>query len=366
MKITDVKVHDLHCKLKEEDHLGISKGWITERSALIIQIDTDEGITGFGEGGNPNYIEKIKSRILGMDPFDMNKIWNNEFVGSLRNHQSESFGVEMALWDIMGKKMKMPLYKLLGGKLRDKIKVYASSLYYKRTESLPEVMAKEAVKILDQGFDSIKIKIGYTPERDIKCVKAVRRAVGSDVELTVDAQEAYTSHIAIRLGRKLEKLDVYWFEEPVPSYDLEGYIEVRNALDIAVAGGESLTTFREFARFISNRAFDIVQPDMIAGGISGCRKISTLAEAFNVTLIPHCWATEITVAAWLHLLSSIPSYPKKEYPMPPRLEYDVSTNPIRDALLINPLCRKGSYIYVPEKPGLGVEIDERTLKKYSN
>jgi len=366
VKITDVTVYELRFKLKKEDHLGISQGWIREREATITQVFTDEGIVGFGEGGSRCLIEKeIKPRIVGTDPFDLNELWVGEPGREPRLHPSAYFGVDMALWDIMGKKMNIPIHKLLGGCLKEKVKVYASSLYFKRTGDLPETMAKEAVDLIDQGFDSVKIKIGYSPERDIQCVRAVRNAVGDNVELTVDSQEAYNSHTAIKLGRQLERYNVFWFEEPVPQHDLEGYIEVRNALDMAIAGGESLITLEEFSTFISRRAVDIVQPDMVAGGISGCRKIAALAETFNVTYVPHCWATQITIAAWLHLLSSLPPYPARVNPTPPLLEYDISTNPIRDEILAVPLRLKKSYIEVPSKPGLGVEVDEKTLKKYS-
>ena len=366
MKIKDVTVHDLRYKLKEEEYLGISQGWIRERRATIVQVITDEGIVGWGEGGEAAQIEgQIKPHVIGMDPFDLTKMWVGDIQKQASLHPSAYFGVEMALWDIMGKKMSIPVSKLLGGKLRKRIKVYASSLYFKQVGDLPEVFAKEAIGYLDQGFDAIKIKIGHNPDRDLRCVKAVRDAVGENVELMVDAQKAYNSHTALRLGRKLEKYDVYWFEEPVPSYDLEGYVEVRNALDMAVAGGESLVDLHEFSRFIAGRAFDIVQPDMWAGGIGGCRKIAALAEAFDVAYVPHCWATQITTAAWLHLLSAIPPYPGKVNPPPALLEYDLSLNPIRDEILATPLCLEESYIDVPSKAGLGVEIDETTLRKYA-
>ncbi len=366
MKITKVTLHELQFKLKEEDHLGISQGWIREREATIIQVLTDDGIVGIGEGGNRMVIKRdVVPRIMGMDPSDMGKFWIGEPEKFSRMQPSTYFGVEMALWDLIARKVNVPLYRVLGGQLREKIKVYASSLYFKRKGNLSETMAKEALKCVDQGFDSIKIKIGHSPERDIQCVKTVRDAVGEEIQLTVDAQKAYDSHTAIKLGRELEKHDVYWFEEPVPQYDLKGYLEVRDALDMAVAGGESLTALQEFAEFLSTRAVDIVQPDMCAGGISGCRKIATLAEAFNVMYVPHCWATQITVAAWLHLLSSLPSYPPRVNPAPPLLEYDISTNPIRDEILMAPLPMEASYIKVPDKPGLGVELDEKALKKYS-
>lgn len=366
MKIEDVLVYDLRFRLKEEEHLGISQGWICERRATIVQVITDEGIVGWGEGGNPaEIIERISPSIVGADPFDVKKMWIGDPEKEAGLRPSAYFGVEMALWDIMGKKIGVPVSKLLGGQLRERIKVYASSLYFKRVRDLPETFAEEATRYLDQGFDAIKIKIGYSPERDLRCVRAVRDAVGEEAELMVDAQKAYNSHTAVRLGRKLEKHDVYWFEEPVPPYDLEGYVEVRNALDMAVAGGESLVDLHEFSRFIAGKAFDIVQPDMWAGGIGGCREIATLAEAFNVAYVPHCWATQITVAAWLHLLSSIPPYPRKVNPELPLLEYDVSLNPIRDEILTTPIRLQKSCIEVPNKPGLGVEINEKTLGKYA-
>lgn len=366
MEIEDVMVHELCFKLKEEEYLGISQGWIRDRRAAIVQVVTDEGIVGWGEGGNRAQIEEqIKPRIVGADPFDVSKMWMGDPERQARLHPSTYFGVEMALWDIIGKEVKVPVSKLLGGQLRKRIKVYASSLYFKRVGDLPQALAREAVGYLDQGFDAMKIKIGFSPDRDLKCVKSVRDAVGEDVELMVDAQKAYNSHMAVRLGRRLEKYNVCWFEEPVPAYDLEGYAEVRNALDVAISGGESLAELHEFSRFIAGKAFDIVQPDMWAGGIGGCRKIATLAEAFNVAYVPHCWATQITIAAWLHLLSSIPLYPERVNPPPALLEYDISPNPIRDEILTTPLRLEESYIDVPDRPGLGVEINENTLRKYA-
>ena len=368
MKITDVQVYELEAALSEEDSFGSSQGWRNSRQATVVKVLTDEGLVGWGEGGSKSQIERgVKPKIVGRGPFGALAALRGGSAQEQASYMAPSSicGLDIALWDLMGKEVDLPIYKLLGGPFRKRVRVYATGLFFKKAENLPEVLAEEARGYVERGFTAVKMKVGYRPDRDVKCVSSVREAIGDDVQLMVDANQAYTSHTAKALGARLEECDVYWFEEPVPSHDLEGYIEVKNALGMAVAGGETLRRLSEFGRLLSMRAVDIVQPDMDAGGLSGCRRIAALAEAFNTTLVPHSWGTQIKLAACLHLTASLPPQPPAADPPPPLLEYDRTPNPLREEILIRPLEQKDGFMEVSEGPGLGVEVDERTIQRYS-
>ena len=383
MKIADVKSHVLQYPLEKE--LGYSQMYFDRRTAHIVEVVTDEGIHGYGEafgGGqvalaNKAIVERvIRPLIIGEDPLDREKIWHKVY-NALRDHGQKGMpiqslsGVDIALWDIVGRYLKLPLYKLLGGALRQSIPVYGYGMMLQRIPELEKSFAEESIQIVDAGYKATKMKIGLGARRDIQLVKAVREAIGPDILLMVDANHAYTAREAIPLGRELEHLDVFWFEEPVAPEDHQGYRDVCTALDLPVAGGEAEFTRWGFRDLIANRCVDVLQPETCGlGGITEYCKVLALAHAYFIPVVNHVWGSAVAVATNLHLLAAMPDLPGAAEPVQPMLEYDTTPNRFREELLIKPLDvpgqvkRNGGWVSLPPGPGLGIEIDYNFMKKF--
>ena len=377
MTITDVKTYILLHQLREEEVFGYSQGWYTSRSAMIVEVNTNEGTTGVGEAFGPpeitsTIIEHVyKPYLIGKDPMDREVIWE-ELYNRLRDHGQKGLsieaisGIDIALWDIMGQNLNVPVYKLLGGAYRDKVKVYATGFYRKKTHHQTEDLVKEAVKYIKNGFEAFKVKIGFDLKEDVANVKAIRKAVGNDILIMIDANHAYDASTAINVGRRMEPYEIYWFEEPVPPEDIEGYIQVKRALNIPIAGGEAEFTKFGFRHLISNRAVDIVQPDCcVTGGLTEAKKIATLAHAWNIQCIPHVWGSAIAMAAALQLIVALPTCPLSLNPREPIFELDQSPNIFRENLVTEPVQVKDGYIEIPRKAGLGMTLNRDFLKKYT-
>lgn len=376
MKITDVISHQLSVAVDEP--FTSSRGWYYKsKGALVVEIQTDEGITGWGDCYGPAAVCKaivdslLKPSIIGKDPFDIEVIWEALYnkvkdYGLTGMTISGISGVDIALWDIIGKACKQPIHKLIGGAFRTKVQAYATGLYFKNMERLNEEAVEEARGYVEQGFRAIKMKIGLgSLKKDIDRVADVRDAIGPEVLLMVDANHCFNVPQAINIGRELENLDVYWFEEPISPEDLDGYVEVSRALDMAIAGGENEFTKFRFREILQRRAMDIIQPDVCAaGGITECKKIAALAQAHAVQCVPHAWGTAIGLAATLHFLASLPDCPPCLVPIPPMLEYEQTFNPFRDQLSKEPISHSKGWVDVPTEPGLGIEIDRSILERY--
>jgi D-galactarolactone cycloisomerase len=275
-------------------------------------------------------------------------------------------GIDIALWDIVGRSVGKPVHKLIGGAYRSEVVPYATGLYFIDMNRLVEEAVEEAVEYAGQGFRAVKMKIGLGDLKlDAARVAAVRKAIGPGIRLAVDANHCFSVPNAIRLGRMLEEHDILWFEEPISPEDHDGYVEVTRALDMAVAGGENDFTRWGFRDIIARKAMDIVQPDLCAaGGFSECRKIATLASAFGVECVPHAWGSAIGLAATVQFLAALPDQPPALRPMPPMLEFEQTPNPLRDHLATVPIEQKNGIVKVPDGPGLGIEIDRKVLQQY--
>ena len=376
MKITDIITHQLSVNVDEP--FTSSRGWFYKtKGALVVEVRTDEGITGWGDCYGPAAVCKaivdtlLKPSVIGRDPFDVEVIWEALYnkvkdYGLTGMTISGISGVDIALWDIIGKACRQPVHKLIGGAFRPKVEAYATGLYFKNMDRLNEEAAEEARGYVEQGFRAVKMKIGLgSIKKDLDRVAAVRDAIGPEVKLMVDANHCFNVPQAINIGRELEKLDVHWFEEPVSPEDLDGYVEVSRRLDMAVAGGENEFTKFGFREILAKRAMDIIQPDVCAaGGITECKKIAALAQAHSVQCIPHAWGTAIGLAATIHFLASLPECPPCLVPMPPMLEYEQTFNPFRDELSQTKLTHTKGFVDVPTGPGLGIEIDRKVLDRY--
>jgi L-alanine-DL-glutamate epimerase-like enolase superfamily enzyme len=387
MKITDVKATMVSWPC-EPLMSGIE--YTDARNLLLVEIITDEGITGVGESasfGGPlistkTIVEKeLKPYLIGEDPLNIERLWEKMFRRSFFHGRrgiilSAMSGIDVALWDIMGKKANLSLYKLLGG-YRDKVRAYASIGYYQVSKDLDK-LASEALACVKRGFTAVKIKIGRNTfgavgasepsvfdrsdlcvgDEDVERVAAVRKAIGNDVDLLVDANCAWKPYTAIKMARRLEEYNIYWLEEPVVPDDIDGSAIVAAAIDTPIAGYETEYTRYGYRELVSRRAVDIVQPDVIwVGGITEARKIAALASCYNMQCVPESFASAVAIFANLHFIASIPNGEL--------LELDQTPNPLREELVTKPLkIDDKGYVRLPEGPGLGLELNRETVEKY--
>jgi len=376
MKINKVETFVVSQDLENGEKFAFSQAWYNKRTIMLIKITTDDGIEGWGEAFGPAFINKtiiddyMADMILGQDPMDTEVIWE-QLYNKFRDHCQKGNAIEaisavdIALWDIKGKAYQLPVYKMLGGTSREKIKPYATGMYRNKIPTIVSELVREAEGYIEQGFEAIKIKIGFGVEDDISTVRQIRKALGDDVQLMVDANHAYNARTAIKLSRSIEEYDIAWFEEPVPPEDIDGYVEVKAKTNIPVSGGEA-----EFCRFgfnnlLKNRAVDIVQPDCcVTGGISEFKKIAVLASVNNIQCYPHVWGSAIALATGIHCAFSLQDFPHKLVPEDMMLEYDRTTNIFREELSKDPVTITDGFILPPEKPGLGLDVDEDLIKRY--
>lgn len=376
MRITNIEGFNLKSPL--ERAFGWSNGWLDARVVDVVKIETDEGITGWGEGyvgaGGGFVKQHFEDALIGADPLNRNALWQRMLARVYNGNNAGGFAgsamsaVDIALWDIAGKAAGQSVSDLLGGRIRDKVAVYATGLYYTRGE-FPTRLLEEAAGYVEMGFKGMKTKVGGLPiQEDVWRVEALRRAIGDDIRLMVDANQAYNAASAIRIAQRLEAQDITWFEEPVNAKDIEGYLQVKAAIPMPVAGGENLRTRHEFSAFLTRRAYDIAQPDVVnAGGITEMRNIAMTANAMGIQVNPHVWGSPIMIAASLHIASTIPPCPTAHDPRPyeqePVMEFDRTPSGIREGLTPAPFEQRDGFVSVPTAPGLGVEIDEGALRR---
>ncbi len=378
MKIASIETFQLSAPL--ERPFGWSQGWIGHRSVGLVKVTTDDGIVGWGEGcggAAAAVVEnELRPMLIGEDPTNRIGLWQKMF--SMQYNANVAVGmagsaisaVDTALWDITGKAFNQPVYQLLGGRVWDRVAVYATGLYYTEDE-FPTRLLDEARGYVEAGFKGMKTKVGGLPmDEDVRRVTALREAIGPDIKLMVDANQGYNATSAIRIGNRLADLDILWFEEPVNAQDIEGYLQVKSALPMAIAGGENLRTRYEFSQFLSRRAYDIAQPDVInVGGITEMRNVAMTANTNGIQVNPHVWGSPVMIAASLHVASTIPPCPPSGNPEPyvqePVMEFDRTPSLIREGLMAQPFDQEDGFLKVPDGPGLGIEIDEEVMRRLS-
>ena len=387
MKITRITSHVLQYDMPKR--LGYSQQYYDKRTAHLVEVETDEGITGWGECFGPGNIARankaiveqvIQPMVLGRDPMDRDVIWHHVY-NMMRDHGQKGMpmqalsGVDIALWDIAGQVAGQPLHKLIGGAHRDSVAVYGYGMMLRPDVPVPDMCAlfrDEAGAIRDAGFAATKMKVGLGPEHDIRLCEAVREGVGDGYRFMVDANHCYTTSDAFRVGYALEELDAYWFEEPVAPEDHAGYRELRAGLKINISGGEAEFGRWGWRQILENRGLDIAQPEVCAlGGISEYLRVLALCHAHFTPVINHVWGSAIAVTTNLHLLAAMPPLPGGLHPWEPMLEFDTTDNKFRDDLLTEPLNiqkqvkNNGGRVRIPDKPGLGVAPDRAFLKHYA-
>jgi D-galactarolactone cycloisomerase len=314
----------------------------------------------------------LKALVVGQDPLEPEVLWHRMYHHTRDYGQKGAVvgaisGIDIALWDIAGKVRKEPVAKLLGGMFRTRVEAYATGFY--RLKGLAEAtrLADEFAMHSSNGFRALKIKLGFGIDDDLAVMRAIKEVAGKQ-EVMIDVNHAYSVADAIRLGRALEDMGwrLRWYEEPVVQEDLDGYAEVRRALSTPIAGGENEYTLFGFRSLLACRGLDIAQPDIcIAGGFTGCRHIVALAHAHGVQVNPHVWASAVGQAASLQLIAAIPVANHALFPSDILLEFDTSSHPFRNELTSDPLRQKAGWVEIPQKPGLGIEVNRNILEKYA-
>jgi L-rhamnonate dehydratase len=369
MKITNVRAICL--KLPE-----ISNAADGTQDDLIIEVETDEGITGYGEVDTAPTVGKaivetymshgtcygLKEVVVGHDPFDYEQIWNEMWTKTYYYGRSGPVmhvmsGIDMAIWDIMGKAMGKPVHKLLGGSYSNKIRAYASALMPENRESVKRMVDN----YISQGFTAIKFgwgPLGYDVHFDIDLIKTARHAAGDKAEIMIDIGKRYRLKSALYVAKALEQLNIYWLEEPLPAEDYKGYKILTESTTMRIATGEEESGRMAFARLIRETHVDVIQPDVSrCGGLTEAKKIATMAADSNILCVPHAFKTGVLVAASIHLIASIQHAPF--------LEFSVTESAIRKGLLVKPFVQKDGFVDVPQEPGLGIELNRETIKKYA-
>ena len=385
MKITKITSHVLGYDLPET--LGYSQQYYKKRTSHIVEVETDEGVTGWGECfgpgniafANKGIVEKvIQPIVLGMQALDRDVIWHRVY-NLMRDHGQKGMplqalsGVDIALWDIAGKAANLPLYKMIGGAHRDKVEVYGYGMML-RPENINSLISRfkeESAEIKEMGFKALKMKVGVGPKDDIKLIEAVRGGIGDNFRFMVDANHGYTTHDALYVGRAMEEFSPYWFEEPVAPEDLDGYRELRALLKVNISGGEAEFNRWGWRKLLESRGLDIAQPEVCAlGGISEYLRVLALCHSHFTPVVNHVWGSAIAVAVNLHLLAAMPPLPGGLFPWEPMLEFDTTHNRFIDDLLTVPLDIKkqvktnNGTVSLPSGPGLGVTPKRDFLDKF--
>jgi galactonate dehydratase len=365
MKITAVKPFTVHP--------GWRKNWI------FVKVETDEGLAGWGEAYSQYdrdrpvvaLVEEIGRYLVGRDPFQIKhttQIAYEDFAirrGSLELYSAIS-GVEQALWDIVGRATGQPVYNLLGGPCRERIRVYANGWSYKMSD--PDDYARAAASVVEQGFTALKLDPLPRPWRTfipkeherhaVKVIEAIRKAVGPEVDILLDIHRRLAPVHAISLARRLEEFEPYWFEEPCQAENLEAIAEVRANTRIPVVTGENIFAKWGFRPVLERRAADIINPDVAnCGGILELKEIAAMAEPYLVAVSPHNYNSMVLgLAATVHASAGMPNFIITEYFLP---FVEMGRKVCR-----NPLEPENGYIALPTAPGLGIEIDEAALARH--
>jgi len=347
----------------------------------IVRVSTDAGITGYSDMETAASVAKaaveaprwsepgveafdgLASLIVGENPLEVERLWYKMYRGSIyygrRGVAIQAISaIDIALWDIMGKFYQQPIHILLGGKWRDKVRAYASTLF----RPTPEAMREATKKYLDQGFTAIKFGwgvFGKDPNTDVRLVEAARQQMGSRNDLLVDTGWFIerTPKQAIQVVRSIEAFRPFFVEEILHPEDYDGYRQVAESVETLIACGEQEATEWGFRQLIEQGKVDILQPDLTrCGGFTIARKIVHMAELANVLVIPHSWSSDLLTAASLHLNA----FQRRAV----FVEFNTSQGPLSRAMVKTPLQMTDGYVPVPCGPGLGLEVNEETLEKY--
>lgn len=372
--IRDLRLIALDYALPEVKAYGMARALTSRRQAGLIEVETDDGVVGIGEAWGPPkvtaaYLELLRGYYLGRELYDHELIWH-DVVGrhyhlGIQNQLVTCMGgLNVAIWDALGKTLDVPLCKLLGGKARDRIPVYASGGYLTRDPD--NQLAAQLERVAGGNYPGFKIKIGLSPRSDVERIGLAREIIGPEPLLLVDVNGNYTVDMTLESMRRTERYDVHYYEEPLAPQDYEGYRRLGQRASVAVAAGEAHYTAFDFKRLIETGGVDVLQPDItLCGGLDQARQIWQLGAQAGLRLSPHVWGSAVGLAAAVHFMAALPAYPHTDnLPFPALMEYDVGWNALRDELLTTPLQAVDGHVRVPEGPGLGIELDSGALARF--
>ncbi|MHA1570449.1 MAG: mandelate racemase/muconate lactonizing enzyme family protein [Alphaproteobacteria bacterium] len=367
MKITDVKAHYL--RLPE-----IKARTDSSQDALLVQIETDEGTTGWGEVDGCPWVVKaiieapmshtlvtgLRSLLIGEDPLDTSRLWQKMYQSTLYYGREGAViqamaGIDLALWDIKGKALGQPVWKLLGGKFRDKLRVYASNMF----QFPAQATADRVSQAKDAGFSAAKFgwePFGQDLKTDCAYLEAMRKAAGDDFDLMLDVGLIWDATTTIQRARHFEPFDLFWIEEPLHPDDIAGYGRVSRSIVQRLAAGEEECTLRGFQRLIDDGGIQLAQIDLTRCGLTQAMRIADYAHSRGIMVANHNFTTDINTAASLHFLAAIPNALVLEYCVEPS---EISRNLARD-----PIKMHDGYMHVPDAPGLGFEPNMETIEKF--
>ncbi|QCX37613.1 mandelate racemase/muconate lactonizing enzyme family protein [Aureibaculum algae] len=374
--MTIEKIETFILKDKLSKSFFFSQWEYSERCICVVKITTSNGEFGWGEGYGPaNVLEEgikfLEPFVIGQNPLENEVIWHNMYRKTLDFARrgilvASMSAIDIAIWDLKGKILGLPVSTLLGGAHRKKIRPYATGLYFTDHKNPAKDFTEEATRYVKQGFKAIKMKVGLGIKADYENVKKIREIIGDDIQLMVDSNHAYTLREAIALCKKIEPFDISWFEEPISPEYYKQYSELRTKTSIPISGGECEYLRFGFHQLLRNNSVDIIQPDICAsGGLTEAKRIAALASSYGVDLIPHTWGTAIGIHVALHFISNLENIPGRMYQPDFLIEYDQTENGLRERLTHPKIEMVDGMMEVPDRPGLGIEVDEDVLREYS-
>jgi D-galactarolactone cycloisomerase len=372
-RIARITLHPVLHVMGDAGAYGMARGLVSARGATIVEIETNTGVSGFGEAWGPPgfcaaYLDFVMADWRGARLVDHGALFHrvlarNYHFGVQNGLMALLSGLDMAVHDALGKEHGLPVHALIGGRARDGVPVYGSGGYFTADPALG--LASQLPRFRD--FAACKIKIGRGVADDVARVRLARETLGPEMRIAVDANGNYGLDQVLASMRAIAPFGIDWYEEPLSPADEEGYRALHARSEISIATGEALYTAYAFDRLLAPRVIDIAQPDLaLCGGLSQGRLIGQLCTLRHARLSPHVWGTGLGLAAAVHLVAAQPPYPAvtESEADPPWVEYDVAENPLRDELLREPLRPVNGVIPVPLAPGLGVEPDRAALERF--
>jgi D-galactarolactone cycloisomerase len=375
VKIAAVDVFPLRAEIAEPFSASVAVETHTYRSIFLVRVRADEGVEGWGESrGSAKLLRAAVSALtpalLGQDPLLTRDRWqalrkSARDLGSIGARAMSA--LDMALWDLKGKALGRSVAELLGARPDGQFPAVATAIFYPPEKDAPERRSALAAQYVAQGFRAVKVKVGgLSPARDLAHVAAIRDAIGPQTMLAVDANCGYTWRTAVQVAPKLAEIGVHWFEEPLPLDDVAGYRAVAEAgAGLVVAGGQNLPTPEAFLPLLEARALHLAQPNVASvGGFTGLERAVAMAQAFGADYSPTGWGTGLLIAASLQMRAAARPERKAPFPELEWIEYDVTDNPLREAILSEAIRPENGLLRVPSGPGLGITVDLDALEHF--
>lgn len=385
MKIAKVEAYWLSCPIPPAKQHTSDYGLLTDFDMTLVVVTTEDGLQGFGEGkaavGSAGACSSIVTcvekelapTLIGRDARNINELWERMYNGT-RDHYALSrgrvfpilgnrgihvaamSGVDMALWDLLGKSLNVPVVQLLGGAARERLPAYASGGWADADNIGDQLLSYTA-----KGFKAVKMRVGVmdgSVHNSVARVKAARKALGPDIKIMTDAHGTYSVPEAKQFCRGVEDCNLYWFEEPITPDNKQGTAEVRKFTSVPIAAGESEFTRFNIRELIDHRAVDVVQPDCaIIGGITEARRVAALAEAYQLELAPHCWGSAFSFMAGVAVAFASPSAAI--------IEFSAGGNPMMHDLVLENIQATNGDMLAPTAPGLGVNVNWDFVREYT-